>query len=156
MELVRLDRDQLVQYSVSVPEDLLTFYLISLHYESRSGDGIVSHGNIPALLPPTLRELHAKYAVVGAQSSAPSVRAAVPMPESIQVGKIVDLMLAVLTAAEFDHFMVFKLFESFPEVGVVLLDVVCGYLITGVVFRRFVPDFEEMLVGGDIYLWVWF
>lgn len=74
------------------------------------------------MLPSTLRELHRKYDVVGTQVSTPSARAPMPMPmpESIQVGKIVDLMLAVLAAAEFDRYMVFKLFESFPEVGVVL------------------------------------
>lgn len=83
------------------------------------------------MLPPTLRELHSKYDILGAQSSAPGAHVAMVMPERTQVGLIVDMMLAVLSASEFDHYMIFKLFESFPEVCVwgsvtgVLVGVVC-------------------------------
>jgi hypothetical protein len=86
---------------------------------SRSGDAAALHDQRPTSLPSNLRELHRKYDIRGTQNSAPSARARMPLPESVRVGRIVDLMLAVLSSAEFDHYVIFKLFESFPEVRLV-------------------------------------
>lgn len=78
------------------------------------------------MLPPTMREMHHGYKIVGAPGSFPSARVAMVTPERPQVQLIADLILAVLSAIEFDHYLVFKLFEMFPEVRLSGCGLGCG------------------------------
>lgn len=75
---------------------------------------------------PTLGELYSNYDVVGMHlPSEPSARGHAHTTvtfERPRVGMIADLVVAVLSADEdtYDQYRTFKLFESFPEVGVAL------------------------------------
>lgn len=79
-----------------------------------------------------MREMHSKYKIVGAPGSPPGTPLASSVtPECPRVGLIADLILAVISAAKFDHYLVFKLFERFPEVRAPYVGVVLGAALMG-------------------------
>ena len=72
-------------------------------------------------LPPTLRDIHRIYDIVGMQPSPVDVPVAMAMPKRhTHIGLVMDLILAVLSAesTNFDQHRVYKLFETFAKVGV--------------------------------------
>ena len=104
-----------------------TFLLDFLIGKYKSDEAVVSQDNAPPThhLPSTLSELHNQYdMVVSTQGPSPVARAI--SAEHVQMRQIVDLIVAVLSLeggsggeASMDKYRIFKLFESFPEVGVV-------------------------------------